>query len=499
MLITLAVLAVTTAQLFWIYNAYQLQNKNFRNLAQESLQAATAQIEADYGCFEAFNKINLDRREGLVLLHRNKDKTKPSDTVRLFSSSFEEDSLLAIQSSFSFPLTAEILIKYHYTPHDTGFDIASLNRHNLSSKLAKKEMDHIFSGTYPVTYFMGEEFFTNYIDSFLALNLEKNGITAPYYFLLREERTDTVILSNFNAKLQPDDGEFVSPLYKGSYFFSPQNVYLWFPEQSSYLLGKMGMVLLGSFLVLILLFAVAFTMSRTLLRQKKLSQMKNDFINNMTHEFKTPISNISLALETVNNLKLLKNDTDLEKFLGIIDAENARLAGNVEKILQISNMEQKEVFIEQESVHLDEVLHEVMQRFEWFAEQKGGRINLQISGEKPLMRGDKVHLTNLFYNLIDNALKYNHNAPVVDIHIKKVGDSIEVRVADNGIGIPNGECERIFDRFYRVPTGNVHDVKGFGLGLSYVKAIVDAHRGHIRLKSAPGKGSVFTVLFSSVS
>lgn len=487
-LIALSVAAVTAAQVYWMYNAYQLQLANFRSNALKSVKQATENIENYYGCFEAFNKIELAGDEELVILHQ---KGRDTDTVKQFSPSFHPDSLYAGQTRASFPMTGEILIKYHYNPAGPGTNFAELNRHNRSNEIARAYEDSIFSGTHPVTYFMGAAFFTHFLDSVLGEYLTENGIQTSFYFVLESQRDGSRIAGNIDSGFTTRAEPFEAILYENSFFFAPQKLTLWLPEKELYLFGKMKAVLLSSLLVLLVLIGVAYMMARTILRQKKLSQIKKDFINNMTHEFKTPIANIALALDTIENPDILNGNGKLPNYLNIIRDENQRLSGNVTKILEISQLEEGKVTFQKEPVHIREILEEVLSKFELQVQSRGGQISFHFESEAAGMPGDKIHLSNMFYNLIENALNYTKKAPLIHIQVKRINLMTEILIEDNGIGISEGDLEHIFTPFYRVTNGNVHDVKGFGLGLSYVNKVVSMHGGEIRVKSEPGKGSVF--------
>jgi two-component system phosphate regulon sensor histidine kinase PhoR len=257
----------------------------------------------------------------------------------------------------------------------------------------------------------------------------------------------------------------------------------------------MKFVLIGSLLVLLILMAVAYAMARTILRQKKLSQMKKDFINNMTHEFKTPIANIALAIDTIDNLNLLNGNGNgkLNNYLKIIGNENLRLYGNVEKILEISQLEEEKVTFLSETFSLILLLEEVAKSFDLIIQKKGGKLISSYESDNLIIKGDRTHLANMFHNLIDNAVKYNHSIPVIHINVRQKEEVAEIKVSDNGIGMSPDEQKHIFNPFYRIPTGNKHDVKGFGLGLSYVKKVISVHGGEINVESETGKGSSFVI------
>lgn len=234
---------------------------------------------------------------------------------------------------------------------------------------------------------------------------------------------------------------------------------------------------------------------RTMLRQKKLAKIKNDFINNMTHEFKTPIATISLAVDAMRNEKVIEDRQKLGYFSGIIKEENQRMNRQVETILKASQLEKQEVELALKPVHVHEIIKDVVDNFNLQLEEKKGRIELSLNAVNDLIDADEVHFSNLVNNLVDNALKYSKEniPPVVKVSTQSNGKKFSFKVEDNGIGMTRDTLKKIFERFYRAHTGNIHNVKGFGLGLSYVKTMVEAHDGDIKAESTLGKGSTFNI------
>jgi two-component system, OmpR family, phosphate regulon sensor histidine kinase PhoR len=255
-----------------------------------------------------------------------------------------------------------------------------------------------------------------------------------------------------------------------------------------------GRIATSVFFTLIILAAFYLTV-RTMLRQKKLGEIKNDFINNMTHEFKTPIATISLAVDAMRNEKVINDKQKLAYFSGIIKEENQRMNRQVETILKASQLEKQEVDLTLNPVHVHEIIQDVVDNFVLQLEDKKGKVELQLNAANDLINADEVHFSNLVNNLVDNAVKYakENVPPVIKLSTSSNGKNFTMRIEDNGIGMNRDTVKRIFERFYRAHTGNVHNVKGFGLGLSYVKTMIEAHDGDIRAESTLGKGSIFTI------
>lgn len=254
---------------------------------------------------------------------------------------------------------------------------------------------------------------------------------------------------------------------------------------------KIGMAILFT----IIIFTAFFLTVNTMLRQKKLSEIKNDFINNMTHEFKTPLATISLAVDALKNEKVQTDPQRMKYFSGIIKEENQRMHRQVETILKAALMEKQEVELMLSPVHAHEVIREIAENFTLQLEEKQGKVELSLAATEDLIMADEVHFSNLINNLIDNAVKYSKQHVPPQIFISTFSDKRKLTITfeDNGIGMSKETIRRIFEKFYRAHTGNLHNVKGFGLGLSYVKTMVEAHGGSIRAESTVGKGSTFTV------
>jgi two-component system phosphate regulon sensor histidine kinase PhoR len=253
--------------------------------------------------------------------------------------------------------------------------------------------------------------------------------------------------------------------------------------------------IITSILFTIIIITAFYLTVRTMLRQKKLGEIKNDFINNMTHEFKTPIATISLAVDAMKNEKVLQDREKMGYFSAIIKEENQRMNRQVETILKASQLEKQEVELNMQPLHAHEIIKDVVDNFVLQLQEKGGKAELMLNATNDLVMADEVHFSNMINNLIDNAVKYSkENTPLLlKITTQSNGRNLTIRVEDNGIGMNKETVKRVFERFYRAHTGNLHNVKGFGLGLSYVKTVVEAQEGEITVDSVLGRGSIFTI------
>ncbi len=266
-------------------------------------------------------------------------------------------------------------------------------------------------------------------------------------------------------------------------------------DLQDFVLRKLGWMITGAIIFTVVIITAFYLTVRTLLRQKKLSEIKSDFINNMTHELKTPLATISLAVDAIRNEKVMADRQKLGYFSSIIKDENKRMNKQVETILQAALLDKQEIQLQLQPMHIHDVLKGIQENFSLQLNEKGGKAVLDLNASNDEVNGDEVHLTNMLSNLVDNAVKYSREnvPPLLKISTHNLGKYIRIRIEDNGIGMNKEALARIFEKFYRVHTGNVHNVKGFGLGLSYVKSMVEAHQGRIKAESVPGSGSAFTV------
>ena len=332
------------------------------------------------------------------------------------------------------------------------------------------------------------------LDSLILQELNTHGIDTRFEFGIYNPERDLFLVEKDSAirKSLIEKGS-AARLFISDIFTSPEYLLVYFPNERQFLLTELwGMLLISIILIIVIVYSFTYTIT-TIFRQKKLSEMKNDFINNMTHEFKTHISTISLACEALTDNGIKRSQEFTESYINIILEENKRLATMAEKILQTAVIEKGQLKMKRERIDFHEVITDVIKNIRIQVEIKDGIIRKQCKATNPIIIGDKVHLTNLVYNLLDNANKYSPKKPVIIVRTENTSNGIILTIEDNGIGISKGEQKKIFDKLYRVPTGNIQDVRGFGLGLSYVKAIVDEHHGRISVESEINKGTKFKI------
>ncbi len=287
--------------------------------------------------------------------------------------------------------------------------------------------------------------------------------------------------------LEPQSGSNLENLSQGEYMV------VIVPYQSNIIWKSMRWFIGGAIIFTAIITTAFFLTIRTLLKQKKLSEIKSDFINNMTHEFKTPLATISLAVDALRNEKVISDREKTNYFTAIIKEENKRMNKQVETILKAALLDKQEVEVNLKQTHAHELIESALHNIMLQLKEKEGSIDVKLDAAKDEIMADEVHFTNLVNNLLDNAVKYSKENLHIKLTTGNTGNQLRIRIEDNGIGMNKETLNRIFEKFYRAHTGNIHNVKGFGLGLSYVKTMVEAHKGSIKAESAPGRGSSFTI------
>lgn len=403
-----SLIGMIATQIFWVKNAYNLEEKQFNDRVHIALTNVTRE-----------------------LLSINKDESDLINPVKQISSNY----YTAVINDTVHPFLLETLLKKHFTNRNLTIDF-----------------------------------------EYVIYDCFTDSIVFGNYISVEDADKDELQVASSNIKWDKD----------GHYF----GVY--FPTKNAYILNKMGIWIFSSSIILIIIIFFSYTIN-IILKQKRLSEMKNDFINNITHEFKTPISTISLSAEVLLKPDITQQPDRLKSYAKIIQDENNRLKNQVDKVLQLATIERDVLKLENEPIDLHELIKNSIKSFELIVSQQGGTIETQLKAPNAIFHGDKVHISNILYNLIDNAVKYSPENPKIVIATSPYKDGIEISVRDNGVGISDEAQKHIFEKFYREPTGNVHNIKGFGLGLNYVKTIVEFYNGTIRLVSKKGEGSTFII------
>jgi len=335
-----------------------------------------------------------------------------------------------------------------------------------------------------------------YIDSLLARELKDKNINLKYVFGIgSNQKKNKYVYASSPILKNPEiqSATFFTPLFPNDLKNSNQLLQVYFPGQQEFIWQTMGFSFLGSALLLMIMIGCFYIAVNTILKQKKIAEVKNDFINNMTHEFKTPISTISLATQLIQEESAIAKNESILRYLGIIKEENIRLGNQVERVLQTAQMEKEEIILKKKEVDIHSLIQHVADNINPIIHTNQGTLLLNLDASPSLLLLDEVHISNVIHNLLDNAIKYSPNQLHVEIQTESQEGQFLIKIKDQGIGMEKSVFESVFEPFYRVPTGNIHNVKGFGLGLSYVKKIVDAHGGKVKVESTLGAGSTFII------
>ena len=517
---TLALLGLVSIQLYWIRNAVTLKEANF-----------------DRGVSEAVNNVinKLQKIETVqALVQHQKKQEKASrffSMVDSISTILSKEAMVSKNGQTSFPdsqvfyFNENMFLEYvgaEGTKNVRSFDTSfAFSNHpgiemGLGYAINEPEPDftqkasEVFENLLKHSKHIGEliddflasssnmefsyQIKPDLLDSLIRVELRNKGIKTEYEY--------GVFNPAFSAFIIEKTGKYTREMLENGYVFNlfPNDIFrpseyliLYFPNQKTYVLSQMNAMLgISSLFIITIIFSFAYTIT-TIIRQKKLSVMKNDFINNMTHELKTPISTISLACQALSDQEIQKSDTHYQAYIKVIDDENKRLGLMTEKVLQTALIENGKLRLNPSIVDLHALIEEVINTFKLQVEAKSGSITTQFSAGYAFIQADKLHITNVLYNLLDNAVKYTPENPQIVISSENNDKGLIVSIKDNGIGISKANQRKIFENLYRVPTGNIHNVKGFGLGLAYVKAILDLHGGTINVESRLKKGSTFNL------
>lgn len=322
--------------------------------------------------------------------------------------------------------------------------------------------------------------------------MKTHGIKQPFEFCVTNIFNNPICASEgFSSAMLSESFDIrLTPVVSAQ----PETFFLYVKEPQNYIMRQMASMIIASILFTIIIISAFALTIRTMLRQKNISEIKSDFINNMTHELKTPLATISLAVDALNNEKVIHDPDKIKYYGGMIKEENRRMHKQVETILQAAKLEkQEDLNLNIQSLDAHAAIDKVAKNLSLQIQEKSGELHLNLMAHKSFIDVDEMHFSNIIFNLLDNAIKYSKGAPVIHITTQVNNGMLAIKIKDNGIGMNRETANRAFEKFYRAHTGNLHNVKGFGLGLSYVKTMVEAQNGYIKLESALGKGSTFTV------
>jgi two-component system phosphate regulon sensor histidine kinase PhoR len=364
---------------------------------------------------------------------------------------------------------------------------------NLNKYLDKTSLvDDVFDDMFNLKHYEAIENRLNFVvlDSLIRQELRNYGILTDYEFGVYSPLRNVMVMEKTgHYHIELLEKGYAFNMFPRDLFMTPEYLMIFFPNKNIYLLTRLWkMIVISLIIILIIAGSFAYTVY-IIFRQKRLSEMKNDFINNMTHEFKTPISTISLACEVLQDPEVGKTDDLKNNYIRVIGEENKRLGSMAEKILQTAIIDKGQLKLKKELVNIHQVIEDVLYNTHLQIESKQGKAEMFLQARNYYLKADKTHITNVIYNVIDNAIKYTAIRPLIIVRTSSNAEGISICIEDNGIGISKQNQKRIFESLYRVSTGNIHNVKGFGLGLHYVKTIVEAHKGHVGVESELKKGT----------
>ncbi|WP_142786473.1 sensor histidine kinase [Changchengzhania lutea] len=506
-LLSLSLIGIIFVQAYYIKGSVDNERARFDFNVKKALSYVSNTIEKNEldNVFEKFQSLDREKQGdsaavSQLFIYQTNDNTK--ETL-IYSSGILEENLKLSSSIF-----------------DIGLDSVSIKNFIGKSKI------EVYNDNEFDDKDMGESPILNIINSGSIIEAQRNSFNKSFKALLKrapiykrvsedeirkllskklkEDNIDidyefAIYNNDLATKVQSDDFENIKestysvPIFYDENNQSPYKLLVNFPDDSKFILSSIiGIVLLSIMFTLIIILASSSALYQ-LVKQRKISEIKTDFINNMTHEFKTPIATINLALDAIKNPKVINDNDKVIRYLGMIKEENKRMHAQVENVLRISKLERNELNISKDRVDLHDLLYDAITHVELIVEDRKGHIKTFFKAEETSVLANETHFTNVIVNMLDNAIKYSPNAPEIEVHTENVGNNIILKIKDYGSGMSKTAIKRVFEKFYREHTGNIHNVKGHGLGLAYVKRIVDDHHGHITVESEKDNGSTFTI------
>lgn len=506
-LISVAVFGLIAVQAIWISNAYNLKEQQFQYLVNNSIQGISNKLQETETIGSIVKEINTLRDDGFARNYRKKNEANNESTsslspnVKITPNNTISHSAIQINSQITITQSGinEDSVWYSQELY-SEFQLQHNNtiRQNLQQQLAsgisdrEKFIDRIIDKLSKPGKRLEDRVSPRGLAAMIKNELFINGIQLPFEF--------AVIDASHNCQMQSSDFDanvnsktYKGRLMAGDLVSAPDLLVVYFPSEKNYLLKSLGfMGTASAFLTLVMLIAFGYTIF-IIFRQKNLSEMRSDFVNNMTHELKTPISTISLATQMLNDSSIPNSMKNIEHLSKVIHDESKRLSFQVEKVLQAAIFEKGKMSLKIRRLDAHEIINNVVRNFILQVKNKNGQIVKNLDAEYAVVNIDEVHFANVILNLLDNAIKYCNNEPRISVSTYNKKGFLVICIEDNGIGISKENQKRIFEKFYRISTGDIHNVKGFGLGLSYVKKVIEEHNGKISVESEINTGSKFEI------
>lgn len=492
---TFALVGLSIVQFFWLEEAIMNNKEKFKHQVHTALNRVVDKLEKqEVVCIAQKHIEQRAYTNGQFLITIDSvpgDKQTSNSAITIQQYSPDNDTYQDVYSipNDNFQMTALSSTRTVHSGDVEAYESSQSIQIARKNNLVHFVVNELISVPRPL-----EERITPYVlDSMLKAELNNQGIHLSFRFGIVHPQKPTRLFHKVSYPQYVENSPYKVHLFPSDLSANLNQLAVYFPEERSYLLQKVAGMLVSSVIFIgLMIFSFSYSV-KTMLRQKKLSEATNDFINNMTHELKTPIATVSLATQALTDPDIQQLPKQRKRYLKIIQEENTRLGNQVEKVLQTARLDQKSFKLKFSEVQVDKLIKTILPNFSIQVENRGGSIQTNLQADDTIIQADESHVTNIISNLLDNANKYSPESPQITLQTIPEKTGVKIVVSDNGQGISKDKLPKIFDKFYRVPTGNLHDVKGFGLGLSYVKTLVDAHKGTIQVKSEVNKGSSFTL------
>jgi two-component system phosphate regulon sensor histidine kinase PhoR len=510
-LMSLSLIGIILVQVYWFNKSQENSEEQFRYNVKLVLSKVAQQLQKneEYTFYNKYQKVKDSigkdpEKEDLLEYRYYQRNVKTNETIiysnsilaenqDIFSTFFDKNADSVNVKSFSSKRRTEIY-------NDNSFDNREMQNTISPDVVLEKEGNvnllknaqfEIFMKDIAALRPIQDRVSVAQLQKLLANELKANGINTPFEFNVYSNGLATKIKSEH---FRYDKYETYSvPIFIDNEGNNQFQLLTAFPQKTKFLFREIvGITLLSIIFTLIIIIAYANALNQ-LFRQRQISEIKTDFINNMTHEFKTPIATINLALDAIKNPKVIDDKEKVYRYLQMIRDENKRMHAQVENVLRISKLEKKELEINKEPNNIHDIIEEAVEHVGLIIDDREGTITTNFQATRNSVLLNDVHFTNVFVNILDNAIKYSPNPPVIDIHTENINEFILIKIKDQGAGMSKAAQKRIFEKFYREHTGDIHNVKGHGLGLAYVKRIIEDHNGQIFVESEKGKGSTFTI------
>jgi len=505
-LMSVALIGIIIVQIYWINTTIEIREKQFTNdvkfaLAKVSDNIQKREIDDYYKEYGHVIDSAAQSSESIVKdFHFQKIDTINMEVFSFRQSVLENDykagiplfgnDSLTFKSFFSEKQKEISKISAIDNDYEELTPIETVYKIGKESELQNVQLENFFRDIAP-SLPIYERVSVNELYLNLMNELRERGVDTDFEFGVYGDGLATKVKSDKFKKVKGKS--YLVPLFAEDSGYSDYQLYVSFPEKKEYILASISNILvLAAIFILIIILAFASAIYQ-LLRQKQISEIKTDFINNMTHEFKTPIATINLALDAIKNPKIIDDKEKVLRYTEMIRQENKRMHGQVENVLRISKLEKNQLDLTSSVADLHDIINDAVTHVDLMVKDKGGYIDEHLEAIQSEVIVSKFHFTNVIVNILDNAIKYSDGSPKIDLYTENAGNNIILKITDQGIGMSKNVQKHIFDKFYREQKGNIHDIKGHGLGLSYVKKIVEHDHGSVYVDSERGKGSTFTI------